>query len=1276
VSDCLIFNNIAGGGGGVVNTGSMVINRTMIFKNKATSFLGGGVYNGGTLTINDSSIHDNQLLSSGDYVYSGGGGFYQDQGTATINNTTIANNFSTDTGGGIRISLGSLQLNNVTISGNRALKGGGLYNSPDYPGTIILKNTILAQNNATVSGTDCFGTAISGGYNILGVISGCTITSKPGDKFGINPNLGIFLPALGYQPLLSTSPAIDAGNPSTCTARDQRGVARPQGASCDIGTYEYAAPSAAVKISVADGDGQHAAPGEVFGTLLRAVAVDVNGSPVGGESVTFTAPLSGPGGVFSEPMTVITDENGIATAPALTANNETGPFTVSASIGAGPSVLFNLNNFLVYVRLAGSNQNDCLTPATACATITEALAVRDFQAGDKILVGIGDYSTVDSFPKLRVDSRISGGWDAAFLTQIGLSKFKEQIQVENGAKISIERVQIENFSTVLNYLGVVKNDGNLILSNSTIRNISVWGVENSGTLILDGVSIINTVTGLHNTGTATVINSTLSGNTDLGIYNDFGDILVKNSTITNNRSTNGGGIRNPGGVFRLANSIVANNVSTIGQSGDCYGTFISDGYNLIGNIGKDGNGSYYYDCRSDWLGTDLIGYVTHGGVSHKIAALLGVLTEKPGGSGIWIHPLRLGSPAIDAGNEGLTGSDGFACPATDQLGIPRPQGARCDIGAVEYKFDSYPTDSLLVTYTAKNATSLPGIQLCKSNNATCSSSDTKAKSIHKYAFSTYSQYNQWHGRNSIDGNGMQIMSAIHYGRNYANAFWNGYMLVFGDGYGFAMADDVVAHELTHGVTQYESNLFYWYQSGAINESFSDLWGEAVDQTNGLGNDAANVKWLIGEDVTGLGAVRSMSNPPSYGDPDSITSPLYCKSGDCLKDNGGVHTNSGVNNKAVYLMVNGGAFGGRNVRALGWTKTLAIYYEAQTNLLTSGSDYLDLYNALYQACLNEIGMNGIVRSDCTEVSDATLAVKMNLQPAANFNPDAPYCPVRTFRVAPDVFYDDFETGTDGWNIGALIGEPAWGLSGQNAKSGVASLWADDSNETTDSFAATRGIPLPAGSKPYLHFSHAFNFEFTGANYYDGGVLEYSINNGKTWVDTKALFSAGQNYKSAINAGVDNPLRWRSAFVGESHGYVDSRYNLTKLAGKTVRFRWRMGTDTAGFVSGWYVDDVRVYLCVGTPSVPTLSLPANNAPVASLKPIFDWSNSAPDLHHYELQLATDSAFTLNLVSYTDLLVSTFTPVTDLTTATNYYWRVRAFNAAGKASAWSVVWKFSTN
>ncbi|MBI5934472.1 MAG: M4 family metallopeptidase [Chloroflexi bacterium] len=862
--------------------------------------------------------------------------------------------------------------------------------------------------------------------------------------------------------------------------------------------------------------------------------------------------------------------------------------------------------------------------------------------------------------------------------------------------------------------GGIYNPGNTNVNDSLItKNLGVdsgGGIQSSGGLTLDN-SVVKANTsdsptagdespgaGLWISGIAEVRNSSVIGNTASGpgggVYVSEGTLSLVNVTVSGNEASSGGGIFNsdqtlPVDPVSIVSSTVANNqgddsgnivnkdgrkltllnsivIGSVGSLADCAGAVNSVGYNIIGNVGSASSPT----CRSEWLSTDMVGTSTD--------AILAESVIKPtislhASTGQWRHALFLGSLALEAGNDALPGSGGNACPATDQLGVARPQGARCDIGAAEYRFETNPPASLLVTFNAGNETDLPGIQACAGNTGACSNSDASAKSAHQFAFSAFSQFKTWYGRKSMDGNGLQIKSVVHYGKNVDDSFWNGFMLVYGDDHGYALADDIVAHEYAHGVTQYESNLFYWYQSGAINESFSDLWGEAVDQANGLGNDAVNVKWLIGEDIGGLGAVRSMANPPQFSDPDSTKSALYCKSGNCLKDNGGVHTNSGVNNKAAYLMVNGGTFGGKSVSALGWAKTLAVYYEAQANLLSSGADYLDLYNALYQACLNKVGSQGISANDCLEVRDATLAVKMNQPATATFNPDAPYCPAKTYMIGPDLFSEDFETASDGWTMGALDGVSSWGLSGKNATSGTTSLWGDDSYEKSDSFASTPGIALPAGTKNYLHFTHSFAFEVLNSVNYDGGVLEYSVNGGSSWVDAKPLFSAGQNYKGVIKTGTGNRLGGKNAFVGDSHGYVDSRYDLSSLAGKTVRFRWRMGTSADHYSAGWHVDDVRVYRCVSIPAVPTLSAPANNANITDTTPTFNWSDSKPDLHHYELQIAKNSAFTQGVVKYNNIAVSIFTPTTALTPGT-YYWRVRAYNAAGKFSAWSAVWKFT--
>jgi hypothetical protein len=136
---------------------------------------------------------------------------------------------------------------------------------------------------------------------------------------------------------------------------------------------------------------------------------------------------------------------------------------------------------------------------------------------------------------------------------------------------------------------------------------------------------------------------------------------------------------------------------------------------------------------------------------------------------------------------------------------------------------------------------------------------------------------------------------------------------------------------------------------------------------------------------------------------------------------------------------------------------------------------------------------------------------------------------------------------------------------------------------------------------LHFNHSYGFSWgeTGTTkyYFDGGILEYTINDGSTWKDAKGLFSAGKNYNGTLYNGSYfgyNPLGGRATFAGESRGYVSSRYNLTSLAGKSVRFRWRMGTDEAYDYFGWVVDDVRIYKCIGNPGNPVPAYPRHRQP----------------------------------------------------------------------------------
>jgi Zn-dependent metalloprotease len=247
--------------------------------------------------------------------------------------------------------------------------------------------------------------------------------------------------------------------------------------------------------------------------------------------------------------------------------------------------------------------------------------------------------------------------------------------------------------------------------------------------------------------------------------------------------------------------------------------------------------------------------------------------------------------------------------------------------------------------------------------------DNDTDEAYDYLGATYDYFFGQHGRDSYNDAGAALRATVHYGVNENNAYWNGLRMIFGDGF---TTDDVTAHELTHAVTQFTANLIYLNQSGALNESYSDIFGEIVDLDYALGNDAGDQDYLMGEDLP-IGAIRDMSNPPLFGDPDKV-SDYRCK--DPIDDNGGVHTNSGIPNKAAYLMAEGGSHNGRNVTGIGRVKMGLIQYRALSVYLVASSGLVDNYNALNQACDDLYGSGSF---ECQQVDAALLAVEMNTDP---------------------------------------------------------------------------------------------------------------------------------------------------------------------------------------------------------------------------------------------------------------------------------------------------------
>jgi Zn-dependent metalloprotease len=248
--------------------------------------------------------------------------------------------------------------------------------------------------------------------------------------------------------------------------------------------------------------------------------------------------------------------------------------------------------------------------------------------------------------------------------------------------------------------------------------------------------------------------------------------------------------------------------------------------------------------------------------------------------------------------------------------------------------------------------------------------DEYATDAHWGTEMTYDYYFQKYGRNSIDGLGMALNSYVHYSSAYFNAFWDGNRMTYGDGdvaHGNKPLTslDVCGHEITHGVTERTSALVYSYESGAMNEGFSDIFGTAIEAFA----RPTNTDWLIGGDFY---TIRSMSNPNAFNQPDTYGGTYWYTGGG---DNGGVHTNSGVLNYWFYLLTVGGSgindhgtpF---NVTGVGMDTAAAIAYALNTAYLTATSDY---YAARQLGILAAENLYGIGSNAAIQTANAWTAV---------------------------------------------------------------------------------------------------------------------------------------------------------------------------------------------------------------------------------------------------------------------------------------------------------------
>ena len=322
-----------------------------------------------------------------------------------------------------------------------------------------------------------------------------------------------------------------------------------------------------------------------------------------------------------------------------------------------------------------------------------------------------------------------------------------------------------------------------------------------------------------------------------------------------------------------------------------------------------------------------------------------------------------------------------------------------------YQLRGYDNNRSIETYNMNKGTNYSAATDFTDNNNNWTAAefhnankDDAALEAHWGAMVTWDYFKNIHGRNSFDNAGATVKCYVHYGVNYVNANWNGSYITMGDGNGTTVDTyvtlDVVSHEFGHGVTQRTANLVYSGESGAINESYSDIWGVCVsDYANNLFSGLNKNIWLHRIDV-GI-ANRSLMNPNSYSQPDTYGGGLYWTG-----PNAPVHTNSGIMNHWFYMLSVGksgtnGIGNAYSVTGIGISKAERIAYRALTTYMTSGTNFanartytIQAANDLYGDCSPEVinttnawhavGVGNLFTGTTTTISNVTYVSNTTIQ----------------------------------------------------------------------------------------------------------------------------------------------------------------------------------------------------------------------------------------------------------------------------------------------------------
>ncbi len=498
--------------------------------------------------------------------------------------------------------------------------------------------------------------------------------------------------------------------------------------------------------------------------------------------------------------------------------------------------------------------------------------------------------------------------------------------------------------------------------------------------------------------------------------------------------------------------------------------------------------------------------------------------------------------------------------------------------------------------------------------------------LYDFAGQVYDMFFNAFGRDSYDGQGHVMRSVYLVNDVCPNAYWNGQTTNYCPGFDL---DDVVAHEWGHAYTEYTHGLIYQWQSGALNESYSDIWGETLDLHNGQdgiggsNNDEPfpnGQRWEVGEDLTEAVIIlllRDMWDPERLGYPAKVSSSNYSCS---TSDNGGVHHNSGVPNHAFAMLVDGKSFNGQSVEGIGFNKAVQIYWRAGSVYQGPSTGFPEHADALEASCQDLVGtevpdfLTGapsgetITQADCDQVASTMLAVEMRQEPLqCNFQPildsnTPPMCETPSYLVN-----EDWESGMDGWTLTSERADApsgdAWpnynwelasSLPSERAGSGVFAI-----DEITGTCAPggdisghfTINSPLFTVPDPLNDLELRFDHWVATETGWDGGNLKASINGAAFAVvpESAIVFNP---YNMTLNDdlvdGNTNPLAGEPAWSGSNPNEQGGSWgttivDLTALGvapGDTVQLRWDFGVDGCNGNVGWYLDNVNVFTCDGT------------------------------------------------------------------------------------------------